>query len=250
MIKERTFMKNAALKISLIALFAGFIASPAFAIDQVKLTNGQVIEGTVLNDVTNLYVDVRLVGGETKRIPHNEVASVDRDVPSRKDRDLMGNQSTGFISLTAGGFYRTENILNNHVLFDYGIKAGVISGQIGESKLGFALSYDRASTSEGSATAAINDLNLQMLFMRVNNSGFYFGPNVGLAIITASNSVASDSTSKLEAGLGLGYEFFLSDGFSIGPDVRYEHLFIGDNGGSTSTAYNVLKFALAGNFHF
>ena len=240
-------MKNTALKISLIALFAGFIASPAFAIDQVKLTNGQVVQGTVLNDVPNRYVDIRLVNGDTKRFEHTEVASVDRDVPSRQDRDALGNQSTGFVSVLAGGAYGLNSSVNHNVLFDYGIKAGVISGDIGGSKVGFALSYDRFSQSYISGiTGTLNDLNLQMLLMRVGNSGFYFGPNIGLAISTISYDnfpALNGSTSKFEAGAGFGYEFFLSDGFSIGPDVRYEHIF-------TDTANNIMKFTLAGNFHF
>jgi hypothetical protein len=236
-------MKTTALQITLLALFTGLIANPAFAIDQVKLTNGQVVQGTVLNDVPNRYVDIRLVGGDTKRFEHTEVASVDRDVPSRLDRDALGNQSVGFVSVLAGGAYGLESSANNSVLFDYGIKVGVISGDFGGSKVGFALSYDRFSQTFGDVTASLNDLNLQMLLMRVGNSGFYFGPNIGLAIATASLGAYSASASKFEAGAGFGYEFFASDSFSIGPDVRYEHIF-------TDSASNAIRFALAGNFHF
>ena len=88
--------------LTLLAVLAGFVASPAFAIDQVTLTNGQVVEGTVLNDVMNQFVDIRLVNGDTKRFPHNQVSSVDRDVPSRKDRDQYGNQSLAFGAVKFG----------------------------------------------------------------------------------------------------------------------------------------------------
>ena len=224
-------------------LFAGFLSSQAFAIDQITLNNGQVVEGTVLSDVPNLYVDIRLVGGDTKRFQKSEVASVDRDVPSRKDKDALGNQSSGFISLLAGGAYHLDTTINNSVYFDYGIKAGILAGQLGESKFGFTLSYDRFSQTTAGITAASNDLNLQLLLMRLNNGGLYFGPNLGLNIATLSYGSASLSDSRFEIGAGFGYEFFMTDGFSIGPDVRYEHVF-------SSFANNVLKFALAGNFHF
>jgi hypothetical protein len=244
-------MKNTLIKISLLALFAGFMASPAFAIDQVKLTNGQVVEGTVLNDVMNRYVDIRLVNGDTKRFEHSEVASVDRDVPSRRDADLLGNQSRGFVSVLAGGAYQLESSQNHNVLFDYGVKVGVLSGDMGGTKMAFALSYDRFSQSVdttllGHVTSAINDINVQLLFMRIANSGFYFGPNLGIAINTVSFGnlpSANDTATKFEAGAGFGYEFFMTDGFSIGPDVRFEHVF-------TDAAFNTLKFAIAANFHF
>ena len=247
------------LKISLFAVLAGFFASPAFAIDQVRLTNGQVVEGTVLNDMTNMYVDIRLVNGDTKRIPHSEVASVDRDVPSRKDQDIAGNTSRGFVSVNLGGYYVTDSTPDNKVLFDYGIKAGVVTGQIGDTKVGFAISWDRVSQSEAfltdsTATAYDNNISLQMLFMRVANSGFYFGPSVGLDIIGGSIDIGSadqvpgetfsvDSRTYFEAGAQIGYDVYLGDTFSVGPEVRYQHLF-GD------AKENLIKFTLDGAFHF
>ena len=240
-------MKNAIIRISLIALFAGFLATPAFAIDQVTTNSGQVYQGTVLNDVTNLYVDIRLVGGETKRIQHSDVKSVDRDVPSNTDMNMMGNQSHAFVSLLLGGFDRLDSApagSSNSVLFDYGVKAGVISNDMGSMKLGFALSFDRVSQTVDIYTSSVNDINVQMLFMRVGTTGFYFGPNIGLAINTLSDGTTSTSDSRFEAGAGFGYEFFMTDGFSIGPDVRYEHVFV------PSIAYNTLKFDLAFNLHF
>jgi hypothetical protein len=242
--RKVSYMKTTLL--SLCAFVLCLVSLPAFAIDQVKLTNGQVVEGTVLNDMTNLYVDIRLVNGDTRRIPHSEVASVDRDVPSRKDRDVLGNQSLGFVSLNLGGFYNLDTPPNNKVLFDYGVKAGAVTGQIGDSKLAFAVSYDRASSDDFGFSSAYNDINLEMLFMRIGNSGFYIGPNVGLAIRTVSEDGvdgASTSFTDFEAGGSVGYEVFLSDGFSIGPDVRYEHIF-GDS------KLNCLKFTLAGTIHF
>jgi hypothetical protein len=246
------------LKVSVLAVLAGFFALPAFAIDQVRLTNGQVVEGTVLNDMTNMYVDIRLVNGDTKRIPHAEVASVDRDVPSRKDRDITGNTSLGFVSVNLGGFYVTDNVPDNKVLFDYGIKAGVVTGQMGDTKIGFALSWDRVSQSydygEGtSATSSVNDISLQMLFMRIANTGFYFGPSIGLDIAKGSYSSAdpssgisynaSESDTYFAAGAQAGYDVYLTDTFSVGPEVRYEHIF-----GTAKT--NLIKFTLDGSFHF
>lgn len=236
--------------ISLFILAVTFLASPAFAIDQVKLNNGQTVEGTVLNDIPNRYVDIRLINGDTKRFEKSEVASVERDVPSRKDRDQFGNQSLGFVALNAGGYYNLDNPANNNVLFDYGVKAGFVTGASGDTKIGFALSYDRNSRSFNAfgvgATTVYNDLNLQMLFMRLANSGFYFGPNVGLAIFSTSydSGAPGYSNSNFEVGASAGYEAYLTDSFSIGPDVRYEHVF-----GDSPTKLNALKFTLQGTIH-
>jgi hypothetical protein len=241
---------------SFFALAFIMAASPAFAIDQVTLTNGQVVQGTVLNDVPNLYVDIRLINGDTKRFQHSEVSSVDRDVPSRKDNEQFGNQSTAFVSVNLGGYYSLASVPDHNVLFDYGIKVGVITGQLGDSKIAFDLNFDRTSQSVDlgggvTETAAYNDLNLEMLFMRMGNSGFYIGPNIGMAILTdsaddgAGNSVSVSKT-YLEVGVGLGYDAYLSDTFSIGPNFRYEHVFSGSAGNDG----NVIKFAVSGSYHF
>ena len=92
-----------------------------------------------------------------------------------------------------------------------------------------------------------NDLNLQFLLMRVATTGFYIGPNVGVAIFTGSidnSSLSVDSTTRFEAGAQTGYEVFLSDGFSVGPDVRWEHIF------GSQTLQNQLKFTLQLAAHF
>ncbi|MBC7398251.1 MAG: hypothetical protein H7333_12485 [Bdellovibrionales bacterium] len=253
---------NQSLKhLGLILLATLTFATPSFAIDQITLTNGQVVQGKVRTEVPNRHVDFELTNGNTKRFERSEIASVERDVPNRdKDREMFGNQSSGFLSLLAGGAYQFNNSTvtqnsSNNVIFDYGIKVGLNTSQLGDfARLGFALSFDRVSRSYsasvffpvGSYNVAYSDLNLQLLFMRVFNSGFYFGPNIGLAFASSSYDITSAynaSSSDFEAGLGLGYEVFLSDSFAIGPDVRYEHIF------STGGA-NYLKFALAGTFHF
>lgn len=231
----------------LITLFS-FTSLSAFAIDQLTLTNGQIVQGKVLNDVPNRYVDIELLNGNTKRFERSEVTSVDRDVPNRsKDREMYGNQSNGFASVLLGGYDNLASNYNNpnKVLFDYGVKLGMTTSQMDSGgRLGFALSFDRVSQSSGSLTAAYNDLNVQMLMMRIANGGLYLGPNVGLAITSLSDSSGNSITqTDFEAGFGIGYEAYLSDSFSIGPDVRYEHIF------STFPA-NVIKFALAGSLHF
>lgn len=225
-----------------------FTSLSAFAIDQVTLTNGQVVQGKVLNDVPNRYVDLELLNGNTKRFERSEVSSVDRDVPNRsKDREMYGNQSSGFASVLLGGYSNLASSTSNSnkVLFDYGVKIGMTTSQMESgARLGFALSFDRVSQSALGLTAAYNDLNVQMLWMRISNSGLYLGPNVGLAITSLSDSFGNGiSQSDFEAGFGIGYEAFLSDNFSIGPDVRYEHIF-------SSGSANVIKYTLAGTLHF
>ncbi len=245
-------MNKLASRLAIVVAALLTLASTALAIDQVTLTNGQVVQGKVLNDVPNRHVDIELINGNTKRFERSEVASVDRDVPNRvKDREMFGNDSSAFFSLLAGGAYQFNGGANNNVLFNYGAKIGLNTSQMGDfARLGFALAYDRTTQSQDNflpglnLTTTYNDLNFQVLFMRVGNSGLYFGPNIGLAIFSTSTTIGgSSSSSNFEAGAGIGYEAFLTDTFSVGPDVRYEHVF-----GTPSADY--IKFALAGTFHF
>ena len=235
------------LVLSLLALTALFTNAPAFAIDQVILNNGQTVEGTVLNDIPNRYVDIRLVNGDTKRFEKTQVSSVERDVPSRKDRQAYGYTSLGFFAVNLGGAYNMSGS-NNNVAFDYGVKIGGIANQDGDTKLGFSLSYDRNSNTSNGFSYAYNDINAQMQWMRIGGSGFYFGPNVGLEILTRGDGsigttfIPGNTSNYFEAGAQLGYEAFVTDTFAVGPDVRYDYLF--------SPKMSLIRFTLQGTFHF
>lgn len=167
-----------------------------------------------------------------------------------------------FVGGNLGGALETEGP-GNKLLLNYGVKVGVLAGNLGETQIGVSLSYDRASqklsipttsntglgasvNSTESATAIYNDLNLAFLFSRVANSGFYGGPNIGLAVLAASYDNAfspGQSFTNFELGAEMGYEYFLSDRFSMGPDLRYEHVFQSNHG------ENLIKATFAGNFY-
>jgi len=236
----------------LILVGLGFFLQPAFAIDQVILQDGRTIEGTVLNDVPNRHVDIRLSNGRTQRFQKSEVALVERDVPSSNDRSMLGNQSKAWISILAGGYTSLTNSTSgaNSIFFDFGAKIGFNAANLDFGWFACALSYDYVSQSSSTtiftATQNYHDLNAQLLLTRVGGSGFYVGPNAGIAIFsvgaTGLGVGASTSTSYIEAGAQAGYDLFLSPSFSIGPDVRYEHIFTIEG--------NVLKFALQAGLHF
>jgi hypothetical protein len=233
------------------------VGAEAFAIDQVTLSNGQVIEGTVLNDIPGRHVDLRLINGQTRRYQRAEVSGVERDVPSTSDRSVLGNESNAWFSVLGGGYL---NLINpnsgltaaNSLLFDFGAKFGMNLSNLDFAWLAFALSYDYVADPNNSSTGfavnssrAYHDLNLQMLFTRVGQSGFYFGPTGGLALFPSNGSLAgtgSAANSYFEVGAVGGYDFFFSRSFSIGPDVRYQHIFTSDA--------NILKFALQLGLHF
>jgi hypothetical protein len=231
---------------------AQFVFTQAHAIDQVILKDGRVIEGTVLNDVPNRHVDIRLATGRTERFQKTEVASVERDVPSGSDRSMKGAESKGWISLLLGGHFNpTQNSGGGTTMdFMFGAKAGFHAVNLDFGRLSFALSYDyvNASSSAGFFTVSqsFHDLNAQVLMTRLGGSGFYLGPNIGLAMFTNNagfgGTGVNNMSSYFEFGIGTGYEIFVSPGFAIGPDLRYEHI--------STVQRDAIKFALQGSFQF
>jgi hypothetical protein len=229
-----------------------FWMGQAFAIDQVILTNGRVVEGTVLNDVPNRYVDIRLSTGRTERFQRTEVASVERDVPSSNDRSMKGAESKGWISLLLGGHFNpTQNLGGGTTMdFMFGAKAGFHATNLDFGRLSFALSYDYVSASAAAGFISLNqdfhDLNVQVLMTRLGGSGFYLGPNIGLAMFASSagfgGAGVSNMSSYFEFGVGAGYEIFVSPSFAIGPELRYESI--------STVQRDAIKFALQGGFHF
>ncbi len=224
----------------------------AYAIDQVILRDGRVVEGTVLNDVPNRYVDIRLSTGRTERFQKSDVASVERDVPSSNDRSMRGAESKGWISLLLGGHFNpTQNLGGGTIMdFMFGAKAGFHAMNLDFGRLSFALSYDYVSQSTPAGFVSVNqdfhDLNVQVLMTRLGGSGFYLGPNIGLAMFTNNTGFGgggvNNMSSYFEFGVGAGYEIFVSPSFAIGPDLRYEHI--------STVQRDAIKFALQGSFQF
>ncbi|MBU6155157.1 MAG: hypothetical protein KGP28_12710 [Bdellovibrionales bacterium] len=224
----------------------------AYAIDQVILNDGRVVEGTVLNDVPNRHVDIRLSNGRTERYSKNDVAAVERDVPSGKDGSMKGSESKGWVSLLLGGHINASQGMNNGMMMDlmFGAKVGINAAHLDFARLAFALSYDYVSAPANAGFISINrdfhDINVQALLTRLGGSGFYAGPNVGLAMFSANSGFGgggfSNMTSHFEFGFGAGYEFFVSPGFAIGPDFRYEDI--------ATIQRSAFKFALQGSFQF
>jgi hypothetical protein len=163
----------------------------------------------------------------------------------------------------AGGYLNfasssTGGTTGNSLLFDFGAKFGIHVSNLDFSWLSFALGYDYVSDSSSGTSGlglapsrSYHDLNLQALLTRIGETGFYLGPAGGLVIVPSSSIAypgTSSSTSYFEAGAVGGYEYFFSRSFSIGPDVRFQHLFTSD---VLSTApANVLKFTLQLGLHF
>jgi hypothetical protein len=209
---------------------AFFTPSPtAYAIDQVILKNGDVIEGKILSDVPNRHVDIQLINGNKKRYSQTDVASLERDVPSNADRRMSGNESEFYLAPQLGANFSLET--GGTTDFIWGARAGVNATQLGDfSKLAIGLTFlhSQSSTtiSTTTLTAATNQVLVQMLFRKVGNTGFFFGPELGLSFLslTATGSTVSVTGSAFTFGLDVGYDYYVSDGFSFGPDVHWTNV--------------------------
>ena len=153
------------------------------------------------------------------------------------------NDSRFFVSADLGIFTRADNSLpNNNVLFDYGAKLGFSALDLGFSKLGFAVTYDRNRRSadigvSSSAYVDLNNIDLQVLFLNIAGTGIYAGPIAGVLIATdglelsaqdlglASGVSGSQTSVYFTAGLAAGFDVAILDCLSVGPEVRYEHIF-------------------------
>jgi hypothetical protein len=218
------------------------MSNSAFAIDQVKLTSGEIVEGKVLSDVPNRHVDIQLINGSKKRFEYTQVASVERDVPSNKDTDTYGSDRRVFFGVNAGG-YKLLSSGGGDVQFNYGARFGVNVAQMGDfSKFAFALAFNRTAKSDSLGnSASVSQLMAQFLFRKVANSGFYFGPELGLAFISLDIAgFGGGSTSKFDFGAVAGYDYFFSPSFSMGPEVHITHF----------EENTILKFLLSATFHF
>ncbi len=221
---------------SICSLFT-LVSFDALAIDQVILKNGDVIQGKILSDVPNRHVDIQLVNGTKRRYNQGDVSSVERDVPSNVDSHMAGSTSELFFGANLGGFTNLA-LTSSELKFNWGGRFGINVSQLGDfSKLAFALAYNNTS---GTVNASLGELMVQALFRKVGNSGFYFGPQIGLAFISVGFSGLSASTSEFEYGALLGYDYYFSDGFSLGPVVQLTHF----------TGNTPLKFGLDFSFHF
>ena len=231
-----------------IAGLCGLLTSPAFALDQIKLTTGQDIKGQVVND-TPTFVDIRLENGIAKRIPRTAILSVERDI-STKDQNAPPGPPQFFAGLNVGGLLLTGHTDADRVLFDYGARAGFLAGNLGDFKLAFAISFDHASITTTIAdgvyhASGFTDYNLQMMLSPHSMPGFYFGPNVGLLFRSDTiDDVDTGSGGKnFELGAGFGYAISINEMFLIGPDFRYDHDF-------GPTYLNLLKFTMAATVRF
>ena len=241
-----THMKNFLFFTLTLTLFA----APSFAIDQVILKNGQVVEGKILNDVPNRHVDIELVNGGNKRFNQSEVASVERDVPSTQDQNMYGNQSRLSFGLLGGAFIQSMGT-QKKVQFDYGAQINVTAGSMGDfGKFSMGLAYTRTSRTYDtipSLSLNTNEIMLQFLVSRLGNGGFYFGPQAGILVASANISGAAtqpDSITDFDLGAVAGYDVFMTPNFSVGPQVSYSHVF------DSTAQNNFFKFLIALTYHF
>ena len=258
-------------KILLALLSVITLSSTALAMDEITLNNGQKVQGTVLNDVPNMYVDIELPNGNKQRYKHEDVRSVDRDVPSNtKESAHYGNESVAFFGVM-GGFSIYSESDNTTALgttsasttqFDYGARAGFNVTQMGDfGKLALAVHFDRFSVNSQvnpDYSTAYNFILGQVLVRKVGNTGLYFGPEAGLAIVSQSTTlplVATTSANAFAIGGVVGYEQFLGDSFSVGPEVHFDHVagptFTDPNTtlSYTTSAINTFKFLLNLSVH-
>lgn len=223
-------------------LFAGVITSffglmlflpQAHALDQVVLKSGEIIQGKVLSDVPNRHVDFQYTNGTLRRIPKTEIADVERDIPSvGEDRSLRGSTSEGFWGASMGIMLGLDGIKND-VNYTASTKIGINVSQLGNfAKLapGITLGY----------TSSLIELLATLGLRKISNTGLYFTPQFGVGFVSGS----SVTSTQFAGGVVLGYEYFLNDHFSVGPDLTYFRLF------NPTAGFNSMKFTISLTNHF
>ncbi len=234
------------MKTLCIALLVSFMSLNAFAIDQITLVSGEVVTGKILADVPNRHVDIELVNGTKKRFQKNEVANVERDVPSSQDKEMIGNDTRMYVGVTGGLAIWNSSPIDSKSQFDYGFRFGANMGQLGTfSKFAAGMAIDHFSVSSDANipnSVSVTHIAVQFLFRKISNTGFYFGPEVGLGLSSANGI----SATGLVMGGTAGYEYFVTDKFSMGPELHFDSL--GSN--SVSQSSTTLKVLYSASLHF
>lgn len=245
------------------------LSSNAFAIDQVILKDGTTVEGKILSDVPNLHVDIELVNGSKKRYSQAEVASVERDVPSNKDSRMNGNTSEAYFGAQVGVQMSLDPALlgtttTSTSYLAWGARGGVNVTQFDFAKFAIGLSFNHVEQTPlvvGGSTISDNRILAQLLFRKVGDTGFYFGPEFGIDFSSSTASLFSPFSSSgtgLTYGADVGYDYYFSPSFSMGPDVQYEYTGVITYNASgtvaaiapaTSIATNRLLILMTATFH-
>ena len=236
----------------LFSVYSALFSSAALAVDQVTLSSGEVLEGKVLADVPHQHVDIQLLNGTKKRIPRNQVTDVQRDVPSNHDTYMRGTESRGYLGALIGGTYNFDANPKN-VRFDIGARTGINAAQLGDSKLAFGLEFNYTSLpSTPSVSVNSFDIMLQMLIRKISNGGFYVGPELGLAFNSVSFSTTpalNETLTTFAVGAVAGYDFYLGDAFSVGPELKLDHHFKASGTNTALPATTAMRFLISGTFH-
>ena len=203
-----------------------------------------MVQGKVLSEAANRHVDIELTNGTRKRFQKNEFTSIDRDVPSTKDREMVGIDSRMYLGAMGGLTIWSASSLDAKSQFGYGLRFGANMTQLGNfSKFAAGLFLDHYSLAASNGIPAQNNTSVlaQFNFRKIANTGFYFGPELGLEIISATTSAT-----VFAAGVNAGFEYLVNDSFSFGPDLHF------DSHGSSSASASAIetKVFLSGTFHF
>ena len=198
------------------------------------------------------------------------LASITYNLDTHETAKAHYNSSTtedvGYIGVM-GGFAlqnlssgQSSNTSNSQ--FAYGVHAGKNVTTLGNfSKVAIGVSADRfvVNADEPTISRAYMAVLGQVLFREVGGSGFFFGPEAGIGFLTFSSTlnpttVENTTGSGLVYGGALGYEGYLTQHVSVGPEFHFDKY----NGGSVtvsniSTSYagtTVAKFLFDVNYHF
>ena len=131
--------------------------------------------------------------------------------------DQLGSRN--LLGINFGEAHST-NSSNSAALLNYGIKGGVLLGIIGSTRVGFAVNFNHASTGQDSSVPHPNadqkssklrflngnvfydNINLELLMTRMENSGFYLGPDIGLSIASGTFNL-NGTNANVATSLGM-----------------------------------------------
>jgi hypothetical protein len=223
-------------KITLLMAFVTLFSNLAFAVDHVTLTDGKVLDGQVLTEVPDQYVDFQLTNGEKYRIPHERISKIDRDgavstqatqatpTPSSPSASLSSND--GFIYIGALGGVSMNTTLSKSIAPSFGARVGINLISLGVAKIAIGAEYLYTSDSSsyyGGGSLVTNEILGQILVRRLAGTGLYVGGEGGGSSSTQNYSAALvglPSVSSGEVGGVIGYEFALSSSFDLGIELK------------------------------
>ena len=164
------------------------------------------------------------------------------------------NESTYFAGIFGGASYAEANLqgASGDTKINYGARFGMNSFKLPSfGTIAFAVQADRFTPAFATGTTAyVHTFMAQILARRLGDSGYYLGVEGGLGMSHFSTPAGSTTFNDFVLGGLAGYDYYLTQNWSIAPEFRFDHYMQSHSGNAILTASSVYRYLANISYHF